>query len=506
MTHRPARNLFLPAGLTGSVGAQAGALVIGRGIGLVRGIALTWLLTQREFGVFQVAVAVVNLLVPLTSLGLSQGILRYAPAHEVAGTLAKFSRRAAMSLISIGAASAVVLLLAPKWVTNLLFSVGSVADAVAASGSQTRSLVVTAIICTFSLLLFHLVVDLMKGLRLFRAAGLMEIVGVVLFSGLAVAAPAVGYDSADVVLLMYGLGNAVTIVFFAAPLIRYIRSQRVDADASSSLPLVDRRLLRYSLWIAASQVAWHAMQQYVLWHLALVGGSALAATFFAVRLFAQLVLLSAQTVSRSLSANVTRVWEATSRQAAVDRLETGSKAGILIVLAGVSAMALFKPLILRAFPEGFAIGRDCFEPLLLAYGWLSVLEFLVIRFYLEEQSVNAFIVSIVGALANVALAVIVLRTPEAGAGLDPAALLMKAGWVCAAAAGITVLACIIALHRRGHRPQFWTVALAAAAASIGAGGVVGLAVFGGLACIALFQWGVFTPAERAIIVSWRSGR
>ncbi len=503
------QNLFQPSSLTGSVGAQAGALIAGRSIGFVRGVLLAWLLSQREFGAFQVAVAVVNLLVPLSSLGLTFGVLRYAPTHEVRGTLYAFSRRAGAMVLVIGAATAVLLISAPATVVDLVFATGSgvgTATATTANARVPASLVCMAAVCVFSLIVFHFVVDLMKGLRLFRAASLMETLGVVLFSSLALLAPAVGYASADSVVLAYGVGNVATVVLFLPPLLRYVRAQPADVRAESELPRIDSALLRYSVWIAASQVAWHGLQQYVLWHLAIVGGYALAATYFAVRLFAQLILLGGQTLSRAFSANVTRVWEATGPEDALVRLEAGSKIGCLAILSGAVLLSLVKPWILMAFPSGYSAGADCFEPLLLAYAWFAALEFLLIRFHLEKKSVYTFWASLAGALANIGLAIVVMGLPGAAATSDAGSMLVRASWVCAAGSGVSILTCLTVLTMSRKRPSASVLLLIIAFVSLGAGTIAATATLALMAACCMSPAGLFGLAERTIIANWFRGR
>ncbi len=501
------RTLFTPAGLSASVGAQAGALIAGRGVGLVRGVALAWLLSQHEFGILQLSVAVVNLLVPLTSLGLSHGILRYVPAHEAGGTLAAFTRRAAALLLTVAAAAAVLLLLAPQSAARFVFAAGGGPGAGGpAFQPVTTNLVRVAVACTFSLVIFHLVVDMMKGLRLFRAASVMETVGVVAFSVLAVTAPAVGFDSANAVLLAYGLGNLATVILFLPGLVIYIRSQPVRPEAVSALSAVDGTLIRFSVWMAASQVAWHGLQQYLLWHLAWIGGYRLAGTYFVVRLFAQLILLGAQTLARALSANVTRVWETAGPELALMRLEAGTKLGCIFILAGGAIVASVRPWILQVFPGAYAAGEQCLNPLVLAYALFGALEFLLIRFHLEEKSLLTFWTSVCGAVANVLLAFALIGVPGAPGADHPAAMLTRAGWVCAAGAACAVLTAWLLMAVIGKPPQPGTMLVVASIAVVGVGPGWGLALAAILAVATVTKLGVFSAVERTVIREWSRGR
>jgi O-antigen/teichoic acid export membrane protein len=500
ITKRLFQNLFAPANMRGSVGAQAGSLLLGRSLGYLRGVLLTWLLVQHEFGLFQIAVAIVNLLVPLSNLGLSHGTLRYAPAHEARRTLAVFARRASVMVLSIATVTALILLLLPTDVAGWAMTVtGNPSDAgVVASSGMVRA----TVLCMLSLVVFHLPVDLMKGLRLFRAASLMEIVGVSLFSVLAVGAPLIGYDSAESVLLTYGVGNILSVAFFAPSLIRYIRSQPVDRDATAAVRLIDVDYVHYSLWIAGSLVSWHLLQQFAFLYLAGTGGLKMAGVYFAVRLFAQLVFLGGQTLARVLSSNVTRVWESTGPADARVRLEAGTKVGLMIVFAGVTFLSLVKPFILLAYPTAYAIGVRCFDPLLLAYGWFAALEFLIVRFHLRQKSMHSFLSAVAGVFANLALGLALLGMPAETGSAD---LLIRAAWICAFGSGVSVTTSLVFLFRTADAPHYSTILLLLAIASIGAGSVFALVIWGVTLAAMLATDSILSPAERLIIANWRKG-
>ncbi len=521
--------LFRPSGLTGSVGAQAGALLVGRGLGFLRGVALAWLIVPLQFGAFQVAIAVVNLMVPLCSLGLATGVLRFIPIHEARGTLPRFAFRATLALLGVGAATCSLFLVIPDVVANVLYRVGAesspgtpVAEDVAAG-----SLVQATAGCVFTLIVFHLVVEMMKGLRLFRAVGVMEVVGVILFTSLAVGAPLVGFDTAEWVLLAYGVGNVAAVFLFAPGLVRYIRSHAdgrvpslpsqpgsaspssdsIAQDGDSALRGGGAGLVRYSLWMAISQVTWHGLQQYLLWHIAKVSGFGLAGVYYAVRLFPQLILLGAQAISRSLSANVTRLWEVSDRDEAVVRLELGTKIGAYLVLALACAMSLLKPVILSVFPSEIAVGADCFDPLALSFAWFASLEFLVIRFHLEKRSSLTFWASFVGFVVLIAGAVVVLGPPWSDStSAGEADILVRAAWVCATGAGTAVFACVVMLAFRGSRPSWSTLLLMAITGSIGFGGLYGVIALAVITVLAFTPIGLLSERERSVLASYRWGR
>lgn len=476
-------------------------MVVGRFIGFARGVILTWLLSAGEYGLFYVAVAVVNVLVPLCGMGLSQGVLRYAPAHEVTGTLRRFVRRATLLTLAVGLAGCGVLVIFARPFGTWLFGTP---HASAETDSPIRLVWATAI-CVYSLVVYHLVADLMKGLRLFRAASLMEVLGTVLFSSVAIVAPLLGFTRADAILLSYGLGNVATVFLVAPPLMRSIRKRAVGAPAAEPDSWIDGKLLRYSLWIAGTAMSWHLLQQYAFWHLAKVSGNELAGAYYAARLFAQLLVGGALTLSSSLSANVTRVWEAFDRREALSRLETGTKVGCLVILASAVPMSLAKHGLVRVYASQYAVAAECFDAVLLGFAWYAVLQFLSIRFHLEERSILSFWTSLAGALASIVFSLAWMGYPGEPATLDPTTMIVRAGWVCAGGAGVSVLVCLWLLRSRGGF-RLATVGLILAPASLLAGGVYGSLLLVFLVVLSICGGAVFSTAERSMIVGWCRGR
>ncbi len=80
--------------------------MVSRFVGLFRGVALAWLIPQGQFGLFGVALLVVNVLLPVCSAGLYEGVTRYVPWHESAGTLRRFLVRSSVLAVGLALAEA----------------------------------------------------------------------------------------------------------------------------------------------------------------------------------------------------------------------------------------------------------------------------------------------------------------------------------------------------------------------------------------------------------------
>ena len=192
---RAYRRLFEPDSVAVSVSVNSAALILQRGLGLVRTIILAWLLAAEQFGLFGLALLVINVLLPLFNAGLHEGVLRYAPLHERSGTLRPFVARCGVLLAVFSAVSAVVLLLCGELLEPTLFET---ARALAAAGSdaagtvETTGLLRASLACVVSLAGYQTLTGLLKGLRMFRAGSVAELSTALLFTLFAVTSAAAG--------------------------------------------------------------------------------------------------------------------------------------------------------------------------------------------------------------------------------------------------------------------------------------------------------------------------
>jgi O-antigen/teichoic acid export membrane protein len=500
-----AGKLFVADGLTLSAGAEGGAMVIGRVVGLARGIALTWLVTQEEFGLFHVGMAAVNLLVPVCSLGLPQGVLRYAPAYEAGGMLSSFARRAAQATLIVALIGSVLLIVAAGPLGDIVFSpntdianpsnVSGTASAVSGGSVQ---LVRIAAACVFSLVLFHLVSHLMKGLRLFRAASLMEIVGATSFSVAAIVVAVMGHRTAVALLLTYAASNVVSVLVFLPSLLVCLRSYPSAAGSNVEDAGVGARLLKYSVWMAGTALMWNGVLNYALWHVAKVGGNDLAGVFRAMGLLAQPLIWCATGAATVLSAHVLRVWESADRERAITGLRAAGKAGMLVIMIIATVLSLSKTLLVRMFRDEYAFGLECLDPMLLGYAWFAATILLSIRFHVAERSVLSFWTWFVGLSVSVVAAYVLMGSPWVigSAGIPPQELVARAGCVCAAGGGASVVMCLVLLTRHGMGSDGVMSVLIVATLSVGFGGLISLIVVGVLLAALRGGVGAFTVAER----------
>jgi O-antigen/teichoic acid export membrane protein len=499
-------SLFKPETLAGSISVQTVATSLARCVGFLRGVLLLWLLAPTEYGTFHIALTAVNVLMPVLSLGLTSGIKRYAPAHEAEGNLSAFVRRSfTLTLVVAGAGTVLLLLLAPA-ISRLLPAAGMGGDVASwletVESHQVINLIRLASGCILSLVIYHAVSDLMTGLRMFRAVGAMDVASVVLFSVAAVAAPVVGFDSANTVLACYGLANTAVALAVVGPLRHALKNHTHGPTSAEKRAPRKSKLLRFSLGMAGGAVMWHILQQYAFWHFAAIEGPERAGPFYAARLFAQLVLWGSVALTSALSAHVTGVWETTGRDEAIRHFESGCKAGLLVVLAGAAALSLARPWLFALYPTQYVVGAACFNAMLVSYAMFSAFGFVAIRFHLEERSILAFWATFVGVFVTIALGFWLLGTAGSAPGALGSEMITRASWVIAGGATAAVIAGIFILGLTRHSLTRATLVLVAGLASLGFGWTYSVPLLLVFAVASMTNIGPLSPTDRKIIAEW----
>jgi O-antigen/teichoic acid export membrane protein len=418
--------LFRATSVADSLGIYLPASVGYRLIGLVRGVILAWLLTAAEFGLLQVAVVVVNVLIPLASAGLCEAVARYVPQYEARHALRPFLRRAWAFSALVAAVLCGLFFLAAGPLTRLVFA--SYQQAGTGAGQRvglTRWAAATALI----LIVYWLVLGALKGLRMFLAVGLLELAGGASFTLAAVATGLAGARSADAMMAVQALAYAGVVGIIGSLLCRHLR--RLPDQCGSAIPLaidgaapaVWAQLVRFSIWSALAGVLWQAMQYYPMWYLQKTHGPEATAVFGGVRLITQAVLIAATSVIMVVQAAVTRTWEAQGRQAADRQLGLAFKMTALFMLLGCGVLAVAAPLLIRLFPAGYGAGVQIIPEMLAFFMVGGHLAFVVLHFVLIEKTRYVFGLWLVGVLGNAAFARWLVG-PE----LAPAAALHAAAW------------------------------------------------------------------------------
>lgn len=478
-----------------SVGAGAIATVLSRLVGLARGVGLAWLIPQGQFGLFGVALLVVNVLLPLCSAGLYEGVTRYVPRHEAAGSLRRFLLRSAVLLGVVAVTITLVLSVFAESIGSLMFSAGRSLTAPELTGSGVVSfggLTRVCLLCVVMLAAYHTLLGWLKGLRMFRAAGAAELATACLFTLLALFAATAGFPTARALIIAYAVACAISVAVFVPGLIRRVAA--LEPATSGAPPRSESGLLGYSGWAAGSAVLWHALSYYPMWYLLKVSDAETVGTFHAVRIPAQLVQVGAVMLAAIVAANVNRMWEQQGREAAALRLTLLTKACLVALITGAAVLAAARGVVMRMFPEAFAIGAQAYAPMVLFFLLVGIVGLVSIRLNLVEKPRWVCLAWCVGAAVNVATSYVLLDRVDTGSA--PGSALQAAAWAGVAGAAAALLVCALLVRRERLALDTRTVVLILAAFSIGFGPLIAVCVVSLLLALAIGTSAIFTPQER----------
>lgn len=493
--NRAKGGFFRASGVTGAVRVYLPATALYRGLGLLRGLVLAWLLAGAagQYGALAIALQVVGILAPLASLGMTEAVARYVPMYQAKRRLVAFLELACGLTLGITVLIGVLLVAFRRPLGQILLA-GK--ETLPADVGPLAAAAIAAIVAT---VLYFLIVGILKGLRMFSALGAMEIVHGALYFLLMVLALIAIERRAVVVLWAYVAALVIPTAGWSLVLRRRLNNEAPD-DSHAPLPAVPlaHRLIRYGFWAAAAGIIWQAWQMYSLWYVAKVDTAANVDIFAASRLVGQLLMILGAALGAVIMTNVCTEWEKGDREHADFQFDLFSKLALLAVLAvGIAAVALREPLTLL-FPRRFAPVADILPASFLFFQWLVVLMFLAIRFVVMERMHRMLWAWATGLLANALFCAAWIRP---GSGLAPAA--EAAAWSC-----VPALAATFGLIRWKDRPFSPGLVLITAVA-----GVLLLPAWAACASgIALLVWAllanhIFTDRQRALIfdrlIGWR---
>lgn len=508
------KNLYSPDSITTSVGVSGATTVISRLIGLGRGVALAWLIPQAQFGLFGIALLIINVLLPLCSAGLYEGVARYAPLHEAAGGLRTFIIRSSLLVIGLALAATAILSLCAEPIGVALFSTAKLAstpDALPVDAALLAPLMRASLFCVLGLAAYHTLLGLLKGLRMFRAHSAAELVTACLFTLLALLGALGGLGTARALVVAYALSCVAGVLIFAPGLIvaagprvlarAEIGKETATQSRNATLPIDSGRgstsgLLAYSLWAAGTAVLWHALSYYPMWYLLKVSDGRTVGTFHAVRMVAQFVQIGAVVLTAVVAANVNRLWEHDGRDAVVPRLALLTKACLVILIAGATILSLARPVVMRLFPSTFADGEAAYDPLVLFFLLVGVVGLVAVRLNLVEKPRLVCLAWLGGVVVNVAASYALLG-PFADSGPAARSVLSSAAWANVAGAATALMVCVVLVRRERLALDVPTGVLITAAFSVGLGWPVAVVVLILLITAACTTGLLFSPSERA---------
>jgi O-antigen/teichoic acid export membrane protein len=436
------------------------AMVLQKGVGLVRLLLLVHLLSRAEYGLWAVGAFLFDLATPVITLGSHHGLTRYVGFYEARGQVRAFYRRIRWPVLGVCVALGALAFAAS----------GPLARHVVASRADASSTARHLHVCWAALgnaLVMALYLNLLSflyGLRTYRLIAALEVLFSVGFTVLAVVV-VMGRPTGLAVLLAHSAAVAAALVaglvllrmglrrpmpagaageplhVFAHPSADADESAAADAlpaggaarpvgEAPEGVGATFGRILRYGLVALVSNVLWNLLG-YVSYYLThrRFGGEA-GGTFQAfMRLLGQPVMALSSAAWAVVFTHVVHRWEddrqrgeqapAGEPSQPVATLQTAYKAVALGLMTVGVLLYVTAPLWIRVMPAGMeSAGRALVPGLLMFFQSLAHLALLTMLAKLRERPAVIAVAAVAGAAANVALALwwMPLRGP-AGAAL-----------------------------------------------------------------------------------------
>jgi O-antigen/teichoic acid export membrane protein len=490
--------LFAPVPLTVSVKAYLWASAAVRGLGLFRTVVLAWLLSAAEIGSFQLGLVVANVLLPVASLGLYEGLPRFVPEHE-SGRLGRFLARSLGLGLLLATGICGLLLLGRAWLEPALLGAARLLGGRGLDGSAGAppdgGLLHSVCAVVVALTAYHLMHAVLRARRMFRAASAMEMVMAVLFTLLAVLAVLAGLDSGRSILNVYALSSAALAVA-AAAVMPWNSGAALDRSGSAGPPAAVRELLYYSVPAGAAALGWQFLLSYPALRLQRGAGPETFGVFDLTRTWTQVGLLASTAVAAPLASAVTREWAGAGPRPALDLLDVGHKLVACALLMGSLVLALGRGAIGLLLPLAYRPGLEAAAVLLCAWIGASAVQLLAIRLMLVKRSGAILVCWAMGSLAATVLAALLIGSGDAARSLHGAA------WSTLAGVSVALVCMLAFLARHELLPDRGVLLLIA-------GGALPLLPAGLLAAalvaIPLCAFGtsiLFTSAQRARLASW----
>ena len=288
---------FRSAPLERSMGTYLSATVAIRLVNFGRIWLLTWFMTLRELGLLTLILAVVNVLIPLCSLGLNDAVARYVPRHEQRGTLLAFMRRSFVFVLGVTALGAGLMVVFAPAFGDILY--GRVfGDAVERESFRHEAPALarlSAVLVGLSIVYFYLTA-ILKGLRMFGALSRMEILHSLLFLAGSLGAIFFGRLSAYALTVLFAASLTIPILYFGPRLFAAV-ANRSAQSADIAERGVGATLLRFSIWTTVSGATWQALLLYAAWYLTKIHGHEAVGVFNTMQKIGQFVLMAAVAVS-----------------------------------------------------------------------------------------------------------------------------------------------------------------------------------------------------------------
>jgi len=415
-----------------SLGIYVPAMILQKGLGVVRVLLFMRLMSPAEFGLWGVGLMIFLIAAPVATGGANHGLMRYVSLYEARGQLAAFYRRIRGRCILAAVAVTAVGIAASGWITHGVIASRVESPAAAFTYRYQLYVCLAAMVNVLAGAMYYDLSGFLFGMRAYRLASAAELIFSVVFTVAGAAALAV-WPNALALLGGHFLAQATVIVFGIVMLQRAIRQaegyasteeawEPADAGAAAgeaAVPPADTlgrvegedlrhafgRVLRFGFVAMIGNILW-LVAQYISFQLTnRQCGKEEAGVFNAFLQLSQVVLLISNAAFAVVFAHAARRWEASSHEAAMATLETSYKAVTLAMMALTVLIYATSAVWVRALPLKYYVGLKLLAGLLMFFQAVSNFSLLTAVARLRERPIAIAFGALAGGAANVVLAV-----------------------------------------------------------------------------------------------------
>lgn len=436
--------------------------VFQRGIGFVRGVLFCRWLPAEQLGLWDLVFGFLMLAGPLVVLGIPGSFGRYVEHFRQKGQLRTFLYRTTVATVALSTIGCGLLWLFHEQAAVILFKDASLAPII-----PVVALTLIAVVG------FNYFVELFIAMRQMRMVSALQFVNSVLFAVIGLGLLLWYDNSAESVILSYGIACSVTVMMGGIVLARDWKL----------VPLCDRvpmqsefwrKLLPFAAWLWAINLLsnlFEVVDRYMIVHfsgLTAEESITLVGDYHSSRVVPWLMVAVANLFGGILLPHLSADWERGERSKVSQQLNLLLKASSMVMMAGAIVIGLTAPFLFEYVFEGKYGGGLAVLPWTLTYCvWYSLVGCAMLYFCCAEKTHVGAIVFGIGLAANVGLNALLLPTW----GLTGAVV------ATALANAIAIVLALYLAHRHGMEIQKSTLLLAAAPFLLGLGWQIALSVW-----------------------------
>ena len=459
--------------MTDAIGTYVPAMILQKGVGLARVVLLAHLMRRHEgqYGLWGIGLMIALLAAPVLTLGADQGLRRYVGFYEARGQLAAFHKRMQWSLAIVCAGVGLLWFISSGYVTRWV--IVSRIETVGITYAEQHAVCLAALANAMLVAMYHNLQGFLTGMRVYRLVSVLEVMFSVMFTVLAVVAWLVS-PTALGVLTAHFLALVLTTAAGAVLLRQAINRAshgptRPAGEGAESVVLLSgqeaspatvgndgaggsdpgmagalRRVLGFGIAAMAGTLLWLGAQYVSLYLTNRRYGKEEAGVF---ALFLQLsapVFFVANAAWAVIFSHVARRWESGERDSAVAMLQTAYKSIVIAMMTLTIVVYATSGGWVRLLPDSFRRGQPLLGGLLMFFQVLTHLMIMHILVRLLERPIIIALATLVGAGANVGLAI--WWMPQYG----PAGAAMAAGVGIYFGAGAVTLLYLLRCKTRLH--------------------------------------------------------